>query len=84
MHNFKWVSRTMSKFRKNDTIPQKHLDRQKDGWKDRMMDRPYFIGPFQLLPGIQQRSNLTPPPTPPPPHTHPIKKDRMNNFTLYH
>ena len=25
-----------------------------EGWKDRRMDRPYFIGPFRLLPGVQK------------------------------
>ena len=29
----------------NDTIPRKHLDGR--------TDRPYFIGPFWLLPGVQ-------------------------------
>ena len=34
----------------NDTIPRKQPNRQQDG----RMDRPYFIGPFQLLLGVQQ------------------------------
>ena len=28
------------------------------GQKDGRMDRPYFIGPFQLLPGIQKLTNM--------------------------
>ena len=35
----------------NDRIPRKHLDRR----TERTMDRPYFIGPFQLLPGVQKK-----------------------------
>ena len=34
----------------NDTIPIKHLDRQ----KDRRTDRSYFIRPFQLLLRVQK------------------------------
>ena len=34
----------------NDTIQTKRLDR----WKIRRTDRPYFIGPFQLLPGVEK------------------------------
>ena len=34
----------------NEPIPRKLTDRQKDGWTD----RPYFIGPFQPRPGVQQ------------------------------
>ena len=41
----------------NDTTPRKPLDRRMDGgterWKDGRMDRPYFIGPFRLLPEVQ-------------------------------
>ena len=43
----------------NDIIPRKHLgrrmdERTKDGrTKDGGMYRPYFIGPFRLLPGFQ-------------------------------
>ena len=33
----------------NGTIQRKRLDRR----KDRRTDRPYFIGPFRLLPGVQ-------------------------------
>ena len=33
----------------NDTIPRKRPDRRKDG----RTDRPYFIGPFRLTPGVQ-------------------------------
>ena len=36
----------------NDAIPRKCPGRWKDGWKDRQ-GRPYFIGPFRLLPGVQ-------------------------------
>ena len=46
----------------NDTIQSKCPDRQKDGQKDgqkdrqkeRRTDRPYFIGPFRLPPGVQK------------------------------
>ena len=34
----------------NDAIPRKRPDR----WKDGRTDRPYFIGPFWLLPEVQQ------------------------------
>ena len=48
----------------NDTIPRKHPDRQNDRWKNgqknmwncRRTDRPYFLGSFRLLPGIQKYS----------------------------
>ena len=44
-----------------DIIPRKHLDRWKDGQKDRRTDRPYFIAPFWLMPGVQLQleSNLS-------------------------
>ena len=38
----------------NDTIPRKCLDKIMDGWKDERTDRPYFIGPFRLLLGVQK------------------------------
>ena len=41
----------------NDTIPRKCLDRWKDGWKDRRMDRPCFIGPFWLTSENQKDIN---------------------------
>ena len=45
------VSCTMLKFREtNYSIPTKQPTRQQDG----RMDRPYFIGSFRLLPGVQQ------------------------------
>ena len=42
-HNLTWDSSTMPKFKKiNNTIPRKHLDREKNGrtdrWKDRLKD----------------------------------------------
>ena len=41
----------------NDTIhrkcPERQKDRWKDRWKDGWKDRPYFIGPFQLLPWVK-------------------------------
>ena len=49
MHNFTWNSSTTPKLEKiNDTVPRKRPNRRKDGQRD----RPYFIGPFQLLPGV--------------------------------
>ena len=64
----------MPKFRKiNDTIPRKRPDRedgrtkgwkdgqkdgQKDGRTDRRTERPCFIGPYRLLPGVQEKANL--------------------------
>ena len=49
-HNFIRVSNTMTKLEKNiDLIPRKHPDKQ-----DGRTDRPYFIGHFWLLPGVQQ------------------------------
>ena len=49
VHNFIWVSSTMSKLKKknNPTIPRKHPDRQEVGKTDRL----YFIGPFKLPAG---------------------------------
>ena len=38
----------------NDPVPRKCWNRRKDGGMDRWMDRPYFIGPFWLLPGVQK------------------------------
>ena len=46
-----WVSSTMPNFRKNLWYNSKKMPEQKDGWKDRRTDIPYFIGPFRLLPG---------------------------------
>ena len=31
---------------------------QKDGWKDGRTDRPYFKGPFRLLPGLQKLTDM--------------------------
>ena len=36
----------------NNSIQRKHLDRTKD--RRTRMDRPYFIGPFRLPPGVQK------------------------------
>ena len=38
----------------NHTIQRKHPDRYNEGRNDRSMDRPYFIGHFWLLPGVQK------------------------------
>ena len=38
----------------NDPISREYPDRQKDRLKDTRMDKPHFIGPFQLQPRIQQ------------------------------
>ena len=47
----------------NDAIPRKHPDRWKDGRMDGRTDRrtnkPYFIGPFQLLLGVQKAKKDT-------------------------
>ena len=37
----------------NDPISTK-IDRRKDGRMDTRTERPYFMGPFQLLPGVHQ------------------------------
>ena len=37
----------------NDTIQRKCPDRQTDRWKDGRANRPCFIGPFRLPPGVQ-------------------------------
>ena len=42
-HNFTWV-----------TTPRKHQDRRMWEWIDGRTDRPYFIGPFRLPPGVQK------------------------------
>ena len=31
---------------------------QEDRWKDGRANRPYFIGPFRLLPGVQKLTNM--------------------------
>ena len=54
--------------RVNDAIQRKRLDR----WKDRRMDRPYFIGPFQLLLGVQKAFHLS----------FSIRKNQLNNQLL--
>ena len=52
-HNVSGFPALCQNFQKtNDTIPRKCPDRWKHGWKD----RPYFIGPFQLTPGVQKNS----------------------------
>ena len=47
----------------NDAIPRKHPDRWKDGRMDGRTDRrtnkPYFIGPLQLLLGVQKAKKDT-------------------------
>ena len=56
-HNWIWVSSNVQnlKKKKNDKIPRKCLDRRMDGRKEgqKDTDRPYFIGPFQLLLRVQ-------------------------------
>ena len=37
----------------NDTISIKRLDRRTEGRKDGRTNRPYFIGPFRLPPGVK-------------------------------
>ena len=37
-----------------DTIPRKRPDRQNDRRTDERTDRPYFIGPFWLMLGVQK------------------------------
>ena len=49
-HNFTWVSSIMLKFRKSLWYNSKKMPGQTVG----RTDRPYFIGPFQLLPGVQK------------------------------
>ena len=50
-HNLINVSSTMPKFRVNLMIKlQENTNKQ----QDRRLDRPYFIGPFWLLQGVQQ------------------------------
>ena len=34
------------------------MEGQKDRWTDRKTDRPYFIVPFRLPPGVQKGSKL--------------------------
>ena len=55
MLNFIQVSSTMPKFRKNQWYNSNaQTDRRMDSSIDWRTDRPYFIGPFQLLPGVQK------------------------------
>ena len=49
-HNFKWISITMPKLK----IMIKFEENAQTGRKDRRTDRPYFIGPFPLPPGVPQ------------------------------
>ena len=66
-HNFIWVSSIMPKFRKKLKIQFQEnaqtdgrADGRMEGWKDRRTDRPYFIGPFQLTPGVQKKNKNLP------------------------
>ena len=52
MHNFIWVSSIMPKFRKN--MIQFQENAWTDGRTDGRTDRPYFIGPFWLMPVVQK------------------------------
>ena len=49
-HNLRFLVQCRNSEKPNDPIPRKQPNRQQDGGAD----RPYFIGPFQLLPGVQQ------------------------------
>ena len=53
MHNFIYVSRTMPKLRKKLMIQF-----QENAWTDGRTNRPYFIGPFWLLLGVQKYKYL--------------------------
>ena len=57
-HNFIWVSSTMPNFRKNLWYKFKKMPGQKDGWKDGRRNRPYFIGSFRLLLGVQKLTDM--------------------------
>ena len=64
-HNFTWDSSTILKFRKNLQHNSKEKPRQTEGRKDRQKDwrmdgtdRPYFIVPFRLPPGLKKGSQL--------------------------
>ena len=53
MHNFKWVSNTMLKFRKK-TMIQFQENAWTDGRTDGRMDRHYFMRPFRLPLRVQK------------------------------
>ena len=55
MHNFIWVSNTISKFRKKLIIQfQENEDKQKEGWEDGdLRYRPYFIIALRLPSWVQ-------------------------------
>ena len=59
-HNFTWDSSTMPKFSKiwrhDSKKTLRETEGQMEGQKDGRMDRPYFIGPFQLPPGVPKFS----------------------------
>ena len=56
--NFIWISSTMPNFRKNFWCNSKKIPGQKDGWKDGRTDRPCFIRPFRLPPGVQKLTDM--------------------------
>ena len=33
----------------------RRMDRRMEGWKNGWKDRPYFIGPLRLRPGVQKK-----------------------------
>ena len=60
--SYEFLAQCQNLEKPSNIIPRKHPDTQKAGWKDgkkdRRLDRPYFIEPFQLLPGTQQRDHF--------------------------
>ena len=57
MHNFIWVSCTTAKIQKKLMIQFREnawTEGWTKGWKGRKMGRTYFIGPFELLSGVQK------------------------------
>ena len=58
--SYRFLAPSQNLEKTNDKIPRKSPDRQKDGEKGRKMDRPYFLGPFWLLPGVQHGSTVKP------------------------
>ena len=58
-YNFICVFSTIPKFRNNDTTPRKCPERWMDRRTNKMMDRPYSLGPFPLPLGTQKGDRST-------------------------
>ena len=48
-------TKLMSQSREN-LQRDRRMDRRMEGWKNGWKDRPYFIGPLRLRPGVQKKT----------------------------